>query len=292
MGFRTVVIKNRAKLEYRLNSLIVRGEEEKKIYVGEINTLIIQSTAVSLTASLLNELIKNNVKVIFCDEKCNPAAELSPYYGAHNTSKRYKQQYLWDGLTKALVWRAIIVKKIEEQASHLFDLGFNAQGCMLKEYAAGVQENDCTNREGHAAKVYFNCILKGGSRQGGGFINGCLNYGYAILLSAFNREVVSSGYMTQLGIWHDNEFNSFNLSCDLMEPFRVTVDRLALSLEEGDKDFKKKMANILNLQTVIEDKNTTLDVALRRYTKSVLRALEEGNENLIVFPEKITTNEL
>ena len=52
------------------------------------------------------------------------------------------------------------------------------------------------------------------------------------------------------------------------------------------------MANILNLQTVIEDKNTTLDVALRRYTKSVLRALEEGNENLIVFPEKITTNEL
>ena len=41
MGFRTVVIKNRAKLEYRLNSLIVRGEEEKKIYVGEITTLII-----------------------------------------------------------------------------------------------------------------------------------------------------------------------------------------------------------------------------------------------------------
>ena len=94
MGFRTVIIKNRAKLEFRLNSLIVRGDTEKKIYIGEINTLIIQSTAVSLTASLLNELTKNNVKVIFCDEKCNPTSELLPYYGAHNTSRRYKEQFL------------------------------------------------------------------------------------------------------------------------------------------------------------------------------------------------------
>ena len=65
MGFRTVIIKNRAKLEHRLNTMIVRGEGgEKKVFIGEINTLIVQSTAVSLTASLLNELIKNNIKII------------------------------------------------------------------------------------------------------------------------------------------------------------------------------------------------------------------------------------
>ncbi len=59
MGFRTVIIKNRAKLEVRLNSLIVRGEQEKKVLLEEINTLIVQSTAVSLTASLLCELMKS-----------------------------------------------------------------------------------------------------------------------------------------------------------------------------------------------------------------------------------------
>lgn len=64
MGFRTVIIKNRAKLEVRLNSLIVRGEQEKKVFLDEINTLIIQSTAVSLTVSLLCELMKRNIKVI------------------------------------------------------------------------------------------------------------------------------------------------------------------------------------------------------------------------------------
>ena len=293
MGFRTVIIKNRAKLEFRLNSLIVRGEQEKKIFIGEINTLIIQSTAVSLTASLVSELIKNNVKVIFCDEKNNPQSELLPYYGAHNTSKRYKEQFAWDRESKARVWREIIKRKIAGQADHLSDGGFDAQAELLRSYIFDVKDNDSTNREGHAAKVYFNCLLgMGNSRKGGGFLNGCLNYGYAVLLSAFNREIVASGYLTQIGIWHDNEFNSFNLACDLMEPFRVVVDRTAVEMEEGDKEFKKKMANVLNYKTLIDGKNTTLDLAIRQFAKSVFHALEEGDENLLIFPEKIEQDEL
>lgn len=293
MGFRTVIIKNRAKLEVRLNSLIVRGEQEKKIFIEEINTLIIQSTAVSLTASLLCELMKRNIKVIFCDEKHNPQAELLPYYGAHNTSKRYKEQMAWDSAIKAKVWREIVKRKIERQAQHLFDVGFIVQADLLRSYLCAVQDNDASNREGHAAKVYFNCLLgTRNSRKAGGFYNGFLNYGYAVLLSAFNREIVSSGYLTQLGIWHDNEFNEFNLACDLMEPFRVVVDRTAMGLEEGDKEFKKKMANVLNYKTFIDEKNTTLDLAIRQYTKSVFRALEEQDEKLLVFPDKITQDEL
>ena len=36
MGFRTVIIKNRAKLDVRLNSLIVRGEQEKKVFSSSV----------------------------------------------------------------------------------------------------------------------------------------------------------------------------------------------------------------------------------------------------------------
>ena len=293
MGFRIVIIKNRAKLEVRLNSLVVRGEQEKKVFLDEINTLIVQSTAVSLTASLLCELTKRNIKVIFCDEKHNPQSELLPYYGAHNTSKRYKEQIAWKDEIKARVWREIVKKKIEGQEQHLFEAGFLEQADLLRSYVCEVQDNDESNREGHAAKVYFNCLLgTGNSRKSGGFLNGCLNYGYAVLLSAFNREIVVSGYLTQLGIWHDNEFNEFNLACDLMEPFRVVVDRTAMALEEGDKDFKRKMANVLNYKTLIDGKNTTLDLAIRQYTRSVFHALEEQDENLLLFPEKITRDEL
>ena len=288
MGFRTVVVNSRCKLECRLNFMIVRGETEKKIYINEINTLIVQSTAVSLTAALLSELIRNNVKVIFCDEKCNPSSELLPYYGAHNTSKRIKIQTAWTQESKNDVWKFLIERKIRTQALLLKRNGFSAESEMLEEYALYITPGDLTNREGHAAKVYFNCLLPDGiTRRGGGFVNGCLNYGYAVLLSAINREIVASGYMTQIGVWHDNEFNEFNLGSDLMEPLRYIVDETALKIEPGDANFKRKMVGILNYNSTFANKNTTLDVAIRQYVRSVLSALELNTPEDIVFPENV-----
>lgn len=285
MGFRTVIVNSRAKLEFRLNFMIVRGENEKRIFIDEINTLIVQSTAVSLTAALLSELIRSGVKVIFCDEKFNPCSELVPYYGAHNTSKRYKIQTQWRDETKNEIWRLIIAQKITNQKNYLQKRGFSAEAELIGSYIPDILPGDATNREGHSAKVYFNCLMPCGiSRRDGGFLNGCLNYGYAVLLSCFNREIVASGYLTQFGIWHDNEFNQFNLSSDLMEPFRTIVDEVAFSLPEGDKEFKRKMADILNFQISIDGKTTTLDLAVRTYVRSVLNALEASDPSLIIFP--------
>ena len=285
MGFRTVIVNSRAKLEFRLNFMIVRGENEKRIFIDEINTLIVQSTAVSLTAALLSELIRSGVKVIFCDEKFNPCSELIPYYGAHNTSKRYKIQMQWRDETKDEIWRLIIAQKITNQKNYLQKRGFSAEAELIGSYIPDILPGDTTNREGHSAKVYFNCLMPCGvSRRDSGFLNGCLNYGYAVLLSCFNREIVASGYLTQFGIWHDNEFNQFNLSSDLMEPFRTIVDEVAFSLPEGDKEFKRKMADILNFQISIDGKTTTLDLAVRTYVRSVLNALEASDPSLIIFP--------
>ncbi len=288
MGFRTVVVNSRSKLECRLNFLIIRGETEKRIYINEINMLIVQNTAVSLTAALLSELVRNNVKVVFCDEKCNPSSELLPYYGAHNTSKRIKMQTKWKKETKDKIWKVLIEKKILYQSDLLYKNGFLTESDMLKAYAAEVTDGDITNREGHAAKVYFNSLLPTGvTRRSESFVNGCLNYGYAVLLSAINREIVSGGYITQLGIWHDDEFNGFNLGSDLIEPLRPIVDETALSIADGDKTFKRKMANILNYEAAFTGKNTTLDVAIRQYVKSVFNALEEDDHSLITFPEEV-----
>ena len=125
------------------------------------------------------------------------------------------------------------------------------------------------------------------SRRDGGFLNGCLNYGYSVLLSAFNREIVASGLLTQLGVWHDNEFNQFNFSCDLMEPLRPIVDETALSLKADDGQFKKKMANILNFSVIIDGIHTTLDIAIRKTVKSVVFAFESGDESQICYPQEI-----
>ena len=67
MSWRVVVISRRCKLEYKLGYLVCRGEEIKKVHISEISSLIIESTAVSLTASLLCELVKRKEYIVVLD---------------------------------------------------------------------------------------------------------------------------------------------------------------------------------------------------------------------------------
>ena len=226
MSWRTIIIANSAKLDYKMDCMVVRQEQITKIYLSEIYMLVIESTAVSITASLMAELMKRKIKVIFCDEKRNPAGELINYYGSHDTSNKYRQQIGWSNDIKSIVWTEIVAEKIRQQILFLTTLRKMNESMLLKQYLTELVIGDATNREGHAAKVYFNALFgMDFSRSAEIPVNAALNYGYSILLSAFNREIVANGYFTQLGICHNNMFNQFNLSSDLMEPFRILVDR-------------------------------------------------------------------
>ena len=196
MSWRTIVVSNTSKLDYQLGFMVVRGEQTVKVHINEIEMLIIESTAVSLTAYLLNELIKNKVKVIFCDEKRNPSSELLPYYGSHDTSAKIRHQMDWTRDNKTAVWTEIVTDKIRKQAEHLMDLN-KPEANLLNHYIEEMAFGDETNREGHAAKVYFNALFgRDFTRTEDNPINAALNYGYSLILSQFSREVVSNGYIT------------------------------------------------------------------------------------------------
>ena len=111
-----MVISSSAKLDYHMGYMVVRKDEEIKIHISEISILIIESTAVSLTAALLSELTKKKIKVIFCDEKRNPSSELVPYYGAHDTSEKIRRQMAWTSDVKSIIWTEIVREKILKQA--------------------------------------------------------------------------------------------------------------------------------------------------------------------------------
>lgn len=280
MTWRTVVIRERAKLDYSLNFMTVRQEAGvRKISLGEIYMVIVENTAVSLTAVLLNELIKNKIKVVFCDEKRNPSSELIQYYGSHDTSLKYKNQLEWSKESKERIWTRIVYEKIFNQMQFLKKLN-KEEYRLLEQYLSELEWNDSSNREGFAAKVYFN-VLYGMdfSRNKECFINAALDYGYSIILSAFNREIVASGYFTQLGLCHRNPFNKFNLSSDFMEPFRILVDEEVYKLEgtEFTKDHKNKLINILNKTIIIDDKNQTVANAIKIYCRSLFSALAEND---------------
>ncbi|MCI9321268.1 MAG: type II CRISPR-associated endonuclease Cas1 [Lachnospiraceae bacterium] len=287
MSWRTVVISKRAKLDLQLGFLVVRGEDTVKIHLGEIGLLLIENTAVSLTVSLLAELTKRKVKVIFCDEKRNPSSELIGYYGSHDTSNKVRSQIVWKDKTKEAVWTEIVTEKIRKQKDFLQSLG-KEEANLLSSYLQQITWNDGTNREGHAAKVYFNALFgMEFTRTADNLINAALNYGYAIILSVFNREVVSNGYLTQLGLFHDNMFNQFNLSSDLMEPFRILVDRCVIKmplLEFGHPE-KMQLVNLLNDDVVIDGRTQNVGNAIKIYCKSVFDALNEDDSSVIRFYE-------
>ncbi len=275
MGFRTVVIKNRSKLDLRLNYLVCRGEQEVKVYIPEISFLILESTAISLTSALISELVKNNVKIIFCDEKHSPESEIVALHSNYLSVTNIKNQMAWNDNIKGNIWKEIVKEKIKQQKIFLIQNFKVEEAKILDDYIKNVEACDKTNREGHAAKVYFNAIFgKQFSRQDSNNINKALNYGYSVLLSCFNREIVKLGYLTQLGIWHKNEFNFFNLSCDLMEPFRILVDRLAYKIKfEEEGDYKFKMLEIFDMQVKIDGKKQYFENAISIYCQSIINAL-------------------
>ena len=291
MSWRTIVITKRAKLDLQLGFMVVRGEDTTKVALNEIAVVLIESTAVSLTTSLLAELMKRKVKVIFCDEKRNPSSELIGYYGAHDTSLKVRNQIAWSEDIKKHVWTEIVTEKIRKQAQHL-KIWERKEADQLYGYISEIEFGDATNREGHAAKVYFNALFgMDFTRSAENVTNVALNYGYSLLLSAFNRCVVANGYITQLGLFHDNVFNQFNLACDLMEPFRPFVDlkvkRMAFPFFE--KEEKHEMISLLKEEVTIANRNEYLTNAIRIYTKSVFDALNDNDISQIKFYK---TNEL
>ena len=287
-GWRVIVVTGRGKLDLRYNSISIRRDNGTDfIHIGEVNTLILETTTISITAALMCELIKQKVKVIFCDEKSNPHFELLPFYGSHDCSAKIKEQIAWTDFLKESLWTIIVTEKIENQMKLLKKLN-KEEYRILEEYLSQIEHNDNTNREGHSAKIYFSALFGNNfSRNKENSLNAFLNYGYQLLLSAFNKEIVANGYLTQIGLFHKNMFNYYNLSSDLMEPFRVIVDELAYkeNPQKFEKDEKRKLQNILNFKFRINNVNHYLSDIIKIYTKSIFDALSANDLSLVRFFE-------
>lgn len=288
MSFRTIVINKRCKLDLRMNYMEVRSDELVKILLDDIELLLIENPAVSMTGCLLEALINKKVKVVFCDARHNPHSELIACYGSHDNSRKIKNQIAWEEQIKGLVWTAIVSEKIKKQAVHLQNLQYITEANMLFSYVKDICYRDESNREGHAAKVYFNKVFgMEFNRDKECAINAALDYGYSLLLSTFNKEIVANGYLTQFGLCHDNIYNPYNLSCDLMEPFRIIVDMVVKEKQFTQFETEEKHIMLTVLQKEIKIAGTTqvLTNAIKIYVKSVFDALNDRSIERIIFYE-------
>lgn len=279
-GWRTVILDSPSELSCSDGNLVVKGDAVKTVPLSEIRMLFINSVTTTLTVNLINEIAKYNVQLVFCDERHNPFCELTGYSGHIEAAGRLMDQARWEEKKKAETWKDIVCQKLSNQCRLLEYLAIDYPE-KFREYLYHVEDNDATNREGQAARIYFNRLFgMTFVRHADDKINSGLNYGYTILLSCANRILGIYGYHTELGIKHCSRNNRFNLSCDIMEPFRPFVDLIVYRNAERELDweYKKELISLPYIPVSYMGRRTSLYNALEDYAMCVLKSLEKKDE--------------
>ncbi len=143
--------------------------------------------------------------------------------------------------------------------------------------------------EGTAGRNYFQCLssllpdkyeFKGRSRRPAKDpFNACLNYCYGILYSLVEKACILSGLDPYVGFLHTDNYNKKSLVFDLIEPFRIYAEQVAVHFFTGRKmkdDYfdAKEQAVSLNQAgkpVVVEAMNKHLDESVRYRRKNVKR---------------------
>lgn len=279
-------------LSLRNNQMIINTKEmpemQKSVPIEDIGFVILEHQQTNITLPLLNALSDNNVAVIFCCDNFMPNAMLMNLDSNKTQGESYRAQIEASEPLKKGLWKQIVEAKIRNQAALLNKLG--KDGDKLKPYYTNVKSGDSDNREGVAAKIYWNELF------GTDFIrsregiepNNMLNYGYTLLRAAVARALMGSGLFPAFGIFHRNRYNAFPLADDIMEPYRPYVDEIVFDMyangeRELTKDVKSHLLRLLFTDTVFGKVTRPLDVGLTMTSASLSKCFS-GIQKKIIYP--------
>lgn len=256
MGWRIIYIEDALRLNYKLNSIGINTNNDLIwINLDEIDVIVIESLICNTSVKLLIEIVKKGISVILCGDNHMPIGTINSLVDNQRSAKFNRKQIEWNKSLKQIVWQRIIKHKILLQSIVLYMLGKKEKLELLKEFADNVEVGDITNREGHAAKIYFHELFGSDfirERNSTDIYNSSINFMYQVIRSKISQEIVSHGYISSLGIFHCNEFNYFGLADDLIEVYRPIIDYYVYKLirEENvtflTSNIKEKMLTLVN----------------------------------------------
>ncbi|KRK81040.1 CRISPR-associated protein Cas1 [Companilactobacillus nodensis DSM 19682 = JCM 14932 = NBRC 107160] len=262
--------------------MVQKTTEITEIPFHQISCILVATTQVVITGYLISKLTEANIKIIFCDSDHNPCSELNGYYSNSNRNQNIDKQFSWPIPKKELLWTNIVTNKIENQIYILKQQKLDTTE--VTDEFNNIKDNDRTNREAIIAMKYFPALFGSNFSRGNpkDDINKMLNYGYTILLSTVNQEVIAQGYLTQIGIHHHSNQNDFNLSSDLMEPFRQFVDQIVIEHQEDvfDEDTKLDILAVLEKEITYNDKNYILKNAITQHVQNCFKFLDAKKQSI------------
>ena len=256
--------------------------------VEDIGYVILENQEISITMPLLNALADNNTAVIVCSDRFMPNAMLMNLDANSTQGESFRAQLSAKEPLKKNIWKQIVEAKIRNQAALLHKLG--KDGDVLKPYYKNVKSGDSDNREGVAAKLYWDELFDGQFMRfrTGPSPNAMLNYGYTVLRAAVARSLTGSGLLPAIGIFHRNRYNAFPLADDVMEPYRPFVDEIVFHLYANGEDSlnkysKSEILKLLYKDTFFENTTRPLDIGLSMTTASLVRCYN-GLQKKIIYP--------
>lgn len=253
---------------------------------SDIAAIIIAHPQVTFTQAVIEQLMTHKGILVTCDRKHLPVGMILPLQFHGRQSSRLATQASTKQPLKKGLWKQIIQAKLKAQATVLASIVGHDGG--LNSMAKRVKSGDPENLEAQGAKKYWNLLFGSGFRrrheEPG--VNSLLNYGYAILRAIVARAICSVGLHPGLGLHHHNQYSSFCLADDLMEPLRPVIDRIVHSLTCGGDNLKlttKSKSEILSAVTErreVDSEQLTLFEITARITRKLVRVFENGRGSL------------
>lgn len=284
MGWRILYIENASAVRLYLDNIRIESTNgELTVPLSDIHTLVIDNQMITITIPLIVKCCEYNINFIICSLEHMPVSTISPFIGNYQSPLMLKKQIQWSDHTKMLLWQKIIKNKISNQKDLLKYLDLNPiTNQILIDYEKNVLENDKSNREGLAAKVYFHELFGLDFRRfDDDIINAGLNYGYAILRSQISKTVIAKGLNPCLGIFHKGYDNPFNLSDDIIEVFRPLIDQYAYrNLRDAIIFTKKNRIELIELtgkDAIINFQKQTIFNVISMFIDKIIYIFETGD---------------
>ena len=287
----TLVFSNPMNLSLKNQQIVIayRDSPDEKVTVPieDVGVVLLEHQHTNISLPLLNALVEGDVQVVICNAKGMPSAMFQGMNSNNLQGETLRNQIACGEVLKKQLWKQIVEAKIKNQAALLDNVG--EDGNVLRPFYSNVKSGDTDNREGIAARIYFQHLFGDNfvrNRDEPG-VNALLNYGYTILRAATCRAIVTSGLLPAIGIFHHNRSNAYPLADDLMEPFRHFVDSVVYDLAmhsktELTKDVKGELISVLYADTSFRNVKRPLSVGLSMTTASMAKCLakEQGILNL------------
>lgn len=237
--------------------VIIKAGEKQQIPAEGITSIQI-SRGAQITSDAVLLAIEREIEVVFMTKDGQPMGRVwSPKYGSISIIRKGQLNFTFTH--DAVVWiKDIIKRKIENQQAlilvmmpntvqrELVDKAINR----LEDYRTKIDNLEgetvsdiaATLRgwEGVASKIYFETLnnflpnelqfAQRSQHPAMDPINAMLNYGYGLLYSKIEGELIKAGIDPYIGIMHRDNYNRPVLVYDVIELYRIWVDYVVFNI--------------------------------------------------------------